>query len=251
MAIILQSCSVKEDRGPCPCHLNVDIKSCSAHTDKLLLAAWDDNCDNLFTDRIKLQDYPGIYARKVDKGSIHVCAFSGYEGLALKDKVLIIPEGKECGEVMAFIGESLDATGDSVEETVTLHKQYAKIHFLTDELTESIGSIIFRVVGTVNGFDIPSGNPSEGVFNAIAVKDTSGIRSLRVPRQIGDDLKLEIYVEGVLYGEVGIGEKISGSGYSWNEEDLRDIFLTVNLFSSTNVSVIINGWDTERIQYII
>ncbi|MDO5442102.1 MAG: hypothetical protein Q4G10_00360 [Bacteroidia bacterium] len=247
----LCSCSIKEDRGPCPCHLNVNIKECSAYTDRIMLSAWRDGNANLFTDKIKLKDYPEVYTRKVEKGPLYVCAFSGYGDMVIKNNTLIIPEGEECPEVMAFRGDMLDASGESADETVILHKQFAKVFFITDDLTESIGDIIFRAVGTANGFDISAMKPCKGSFNAIAVRDMDGIRSLRVPRQVDDDLKLEIYVDGVLYGNVDIGEEIRLSGYSWEDKDLCDIYLTVSLFSSYDISVNVKKWDTESVQYTI
>lgn len=249
--LALQSCSIKEDRGPCPCHLNVNVERCSAFTDRLMLSAWKESRGNLFTDRIKLTDYPDVYSRKVDKGFIYVSAFSGYERMMSRDGFLIIPEGEECPEIMAFRGELLDASGDSIDEHVCLHKQYSRIFFLTDEVTESMGEMVFRVVGNVNGFSLSSLYPCEGKFSAIAAKKPDGVRSLCVPRQIDDDLKLEIYMDGVLYGTICIGDKIRESGYSWEEEDLCDIYLSICLFSSSGISVDVNGWDTEIVQYTI
>lgn len=251
VAVLLQSCTIKEDRGPCPCHLSVDISSCSDHTERIMLSAWRYGPENLFTDKIKLRDYQGIYTRKVDKGSLYVCAFSGYESMVIKNGIAVIPQGEDCPEVMAFKGGMLDASGDSAEEKITLHKQYSRIRFLTDELTESMGDLIFRVTGNVNGFDLSTLTPVKGSFSAFALEDQDGIRSLRVPRQNDDNLTLEIYRDGVLYATVGIGEKIRESGYSWEDGDLRDIYLTISLFSSSGLSVDINGWDAVRVQYTI
>ena len=83
------------------------------------------------------------------------------------------------------------------------------------------------------------------------VEGREGIRSLIVPRQNDDGLTLEIYKDGVLYGTLSIGEEIRNSGYSWEDEDLRDIYLTISLFSSSGISVDVNGWDAVRVQYTI
>ena len=251
ITVILQSCTIKEDREPCPCHLNVDISSCSDHTDRIMLSAWRYGSENLFTDKIKLRDYHGIYTRKVDKGLLYVCAISGYDSMVIKNGIAVIPEGEDCPEVMAFKGTMLDASGDSADEKVTLHKQYSRIHFLTDEQTESIGNLIFRVTGNVNGFDLSTLAPVKGNFNAFALEGQEGTRLLTVPRQNDDDLTLEIYKDGVLYGTLSIGEEIRNSGYSWEDEDLRDIYLTISLFSSSGISVDVNGWDAVRVQYTI
>lgn len=251
LIVLLQSCTIKEDRGPCPCHLNVDISNCYDYTERIMLSAWRYEAENLFTDKIKLKDYPGMYTRKVDKGSLYVCAISGYDSMVIKNGTAVIPEGEDCPEVMAYKGGMLDASGDSADEKVTLHKQYSRIRFLTDEQTENMGDLTFRVTGNVNGFDLSTLTPVIGSFNALALKDEDGIRSLIVPRQNDDDLTLEIYKDGVLYGTVGIGEEIRDSGYSWEDEDLRDIYLTISLFSSSGVLVDVNGWDTVRVRYII
>jgi hypothetical protein len=41
------------------------------------------------------------------------------------------------------------------------------------------------------------------------------------------------------------GELIANSGYSWEREDLEDIYLALNLLTPGQASVGVRGWDTE------
>ena len=46
------SCSIKEDRSPCPCWLSIDLSRCSQNS--VTVAAWAEN--EIFSERVAVQD---------------------------------------------------------------------------------------------------------------------------------------------------------------------------------------------------
>ncbi len=246
ISFILASCSVKEDRGPCPCRLDIDVSDCVRYTDKLAVSGWGAGKDRLFHDRISLSDFPDVYSKKIDKGELIICAWSGVKDMSFKNDVLIIPEGCQCDSIRAYRGEVVDAWGETAEDEVFLHKQFATIHFQMDSLSLEAGEVLLRVVGNVNGMELPSLLPRKGAFRCFAAPRGCEMQSANVPRQADDSLVLEIYLDGILFQELKIGEMISEAGYSWEREDLEDIYLSIGLFSSMTLTVSISGWDTER-----
>ena len=215
----LSSCSIKEDRDPCPCVLDIFLEDSGDHAERLALSAWD-GTGRLFLDRIDTDKYPDIYQKKVPKGFLNVCAYGGVSSMALKGDRLLIPEGGQCDPVWAYKGDTIDANGETAEDHITLHKQYAVIHIRLDSLGRDTGGAILRAVGNANGFDISTLEPVKGV-----------------------------YLEGVLSRTVLLGELILNAGYSWEREDLDDIYISLGLFSSGRITISVNGWDTEAITF--
>lgn len=244
LAAVLSSCSVKEDRGPCPCVLDIWLEDSGDYTDRLAVSAWGGS-GRIFLDRIDAKDYPGSYQKKVPKGFINVCAYGGIKHMSLKGNSIVIPDGRPCDPVWAYKGAEVNATGETAEDHIVMHKQYASIHIRLDSLDLLAGDAVLRAVGTANGFDIATLEPVRGPFHCFASLDEDGLRQVSVSRQYDDSLLLEVYLDGVLSRTVKIGELIANSGYSWTKEDLDDIYISLGLFTSRKASIRVNGWDTE------
>ena len=238
------SCTVKEDRGPCPCVLDIYLENSGDFSDRLAVSGWSSGSDRLFLDRINPHQYPDAYSRKVDKGFLHISAYCGNEAMTLKGDKLTIPEGKPCDPVWAYRGYEVDATGESAEDHIVLHKQYAVIHIRVGVAGREDADVILRAKGRANGFDISSLEPSKGDFHCFSALDMEMNHLVCVPRQYDDSLEIEVFLDGILSRTVKAGELIANSGYSWDSEDLEDIYLSLNLLTPGQATVSVNGWDT-------
>lgn len=245
------SCSIKEDRVSCPCHLDIYTEDSRQYTDKLAISGWTVGGERLFLDRIAVKDYPGVYDKKVDKTYLTVCAFGGDESMSLKGSFLTIPEGSGCDRIWAYRSDVIDATGERAGTHVWLHKQYAELFVSMDRLTLESGDVRLRVTGNVNGMDIFSLAAMNGPFHCFASMNKDFIHTVCLPRQYDDSLKLEIYVDGVLERNLALGEMIVAAGYSWTKEDLDDIYVSISLYAQSSVTVSIKGWDTENYTFKI
>lgn len=241
----MASCTVKEDRGPCPCVLDIYLENSGDFSDRLAVSGWNDGSERLFLDRIAPQQYPGLYSKKVDKGFIHVSAYCGNDTMTLKGDKLTIPEGKPCDHVWAYRGGKINATGETAEDHIILHKQYAVIHVKIGVAGMEGTDVVVRAKGKANGFDISSLEPCRGDFHCFATLDSEMNHIICVPRQYDDSLELEVFLDGILSRSVRAGELIANSGYSWDREDLEDIYLSLNLFTPGQASIGVRGWDTE------
>lgn len=248
LSAALSSCSIKEDRGPCPCVLDIFLEDSGEYTDRLALSAWNGS-GRIFLDRIDTDQYPVSYQKKVPKGFLRVCAYGGVASMSLKGDRLVIPEGKPCDPVWAYMGPEVDATGDYAEDHVFLHKQYASIHVRLDSLSMAAGEVALRIIGTADGLGIATLEPSQGPFHSFAALTADMSYEVSVPRQFEDTLELEVYIDGVLSRTVRIGELIANAGYSWTKEDLDDIYISLGLLSSRKIEIRVNGWDTEAFTF--
>ena len=241
----MASCTVKEDRGPCPCVLDIYLENSGDFSDRLAVSGWSSSSDRLFLDKIATRQYPDLYSKKVDKGFLHVSAYCGNEAMTLKGDKLTIPEGKPCDPVWAYRGGNIDATGESAEDHIVLHKQYALIHVRIGVAGREDADVVLRARGKANGFDISSLEPCHGDFNCFSSLDSEMNHIICVPRQYDDSLELDVFLDGLLSRTVRAGELIANSGYSWDQEDLEDIYLSLNLLTPGHASVGVSGWDTE------
>lgn len=241
----MASCTVKEDRGPCPCILDIFLGNSGEIAGKVALSGWSVSTDRLFLDKIEPGQYSGPYSKKVQKGFLHVSAYCGSDAMTLRGDKLVIPEGKHCDPVWAYRGAIIDATGETAEDHVVLHKQHAVIHVKVELPEQMGGEVVLRAKGRSNGFDISTLEPCHGDFNCFATLDREKHHLICVPRQHDDSLELEVFLDGVLSRTVKAGELIANSGYSWKDEDLEDIYLSLSLFTPGMASIGVSGWDTE------
>lgn len=248
LTAVLSSCSVKEDRDPCPCLLDIFLEDCGELTERLAVSAWGDE-GRIFLDRIDTDQYPEAYQKKVPKGYMNVCAYGGVRAMSLKGNSIVIPDGQPCDPVWAYRGAELDATGETAEDHVVLHKQYAVVHVRLDSLDMLAGDTVLRAVGTANGFDIATLEPVKGPYHSFAAPEGDLMHQVSVPRQHDDSLELEVYLDGVLSRKVRIGEMIANAGYSWTKEDLDDIYITLGLYTSRKAVVSVDGWNTESFTF--
>lgn len=251
LCILLCSCTVLEDRGPCPCHLNIYLGNSFEHTEKLSVSGWSLDSKRLFYDKIEPEKFPVFYTKKVQKGYITVSAFCGNRTTVLKDDMLLIPSGKPGDRIWAYSGEPVNAEGETAEDHIVLHKQYADIHIRINDLAERTDELVLHAIGNTEGISVLSLEPEKGPFSCFAEKDGDDHWILTVPRQYDYSLKLELFLNGILKRTVSIGELIKNSGYSWSEEDLADIYISISPFNRSGIEISIRGWDVEKHTFTI
>ena len=129
------ACSIKEDRGPCPCYLQVSFTDPDAAGEAELLG-WRD--DRLFRDRIRIEEARPAWTKPVPKGMLTVSACTGYREAFAEGRHMRIPPGFEADSLYAWAGE-VDATGDMAHASVTFRKQFATV-FL--DIRKSAGKLL-------------------------------------------------------------------------------------------------------------
>ena len=239
ITLSMVSCSIKEDRRPCPCWLDMDISGCASQTTELTLSAW--NTENLFSDKVAVADYPDAYERAVAKGMVATSAYCGLNEGIVQGSRILIPEGRQ-SDMLRVHSNLVDCTGEFARDSVILHKQYATV-FLSmkdDHARESLKTMEVR--GIVCGIDYVTLEPADGTFRFMTESDSNGTWAFRLPRQREDsELILVTFVDGEPKDELPLNEWIAKSGYSWLDKDLKDIYINVD-YAVGKVSVVIQGW---------
>lgn len=241
MALLgLASCSVKENRVPCPCYLNVSFSDREHIRSEVTLLGW--NVSELFRADIDVEEYNPYWVKPVRKGVFYLTALKGLENGSDASHYAMIKEGHQADSLYAFHTE-VHAVDNEVFADVVFHKQFATVFFDIRKTTEQMKDFRFRIRGNVAGFDLLNYAPVPGVFDCSAVAGEDGrVTSFRIPRQMDTSITIEIFYKGESLGVFPLGKYIERLDYNWNAEDLQDIYVTFDLvFGQIIISV--EGWE--------
>lgn len=237
----LVSCSIKEDRTPCPCYLDVAFEDREHIKDPVTLIGWTD--ERKFDVRVNTADYPDTYTQKVEKSMI---AFGAAEGMAscIQDGHFItVPLGSECDSLYAF-RETVDCTGEMAYTTVRFHKQFATVFLNIGRQASQMKDYSFAVRGNGCGFDMLTYGAVQGDFRCIPA--TSGnMVQFRLPRQADGSLAVTVTYRDGESLEFPLGRYIERIGYNWSAEDLQDIFITLDIING-RISVGVADWENAE-----
>lgn len=248
VAISAISCSIKEDRTPCPCWLDIDITSCAEHTREVTLAGW--NGTRVFSEKVAVADYPDVYETKVTKGMVTSTAFCGLRESALDGSRILIPEGKQSDQIRAHAA-LVDCTGESARDKVELCRQYATVYLSMKGEEDVPNPYDIEIVTDICGIDITSLSPVEGAFRFAPQSDGDGVWIFRLPRLKEDTpVTARMILEGSLVDEFPLDSWIRQTGYSWLERDLKEIYIGVD-YAAGKVSVTVQGWEEGESMDII
>lgn len=235
------SCSVKEDRVPCPCYLNVSF----AEREKLVgddvsLAGW--NGAEIFRGLIDVADYDPYWVKAVEKGMIDFASWKGIDKVTRNDKSLIIAEGQQCDSLYAYF-DHVDATGEMAYTEVSFHKQFCTVILDIRKSAAELSRYSFLIEGNTCGFDLMGYGAVEGAFRYEA-RAVSGenVTMFRVPRQNDNSLKVTVYLDGTRVTSFPLGEFIARLGYDWTAIDLQDVYVAVDLVAGL-VTIKVEGWE--------
>lgn len=237
----ITACSVKEDRGCCPCRIVFDLGGIGDTADSVCLSLV--SADGFLLNRSLPADGESpYYSVDVRKGLYLSNVFCGDDGLFSEVNGLVIPEGSQCPAVYMF-SERIEAYGECCISRPVLAKNYclARILLVCDDVSELAFSL--RIRGNVNGYGL-TGEPSEGDFSFTPEIGPDACAEVRLPRQTDASLMLDVIDEDKILRTFSLGSIIIESGYDWSARDLDDIELTVD-YSKTDVTFIVNGWEKE------
>ena len=241
------SCSVKEDRVPCPCYLEVVLPQDRAG-DEVGISLWRDI--EVYRATVDPADFPEAWIKPVKKGMVTLAAWRGVRLATAAGHYLTIPFGEQCDSLYAF-HEEVDATGERARSEIVFRKQFATVHLDIRKDAAAMRRFIFLIEGGTCGFDLHTFAPVAGAFRWEGTA-TEGDRIVRfrIPRQSDESLALGILYDGSLAGSFPLGEYIARLGYDWGTEELQDIYVTVDLVLGL-VTVSVSGWEDGAVFHLI
>lgn len=238
--MLLLSCSVKEDRDVCPCRLVIDMSQVDTSVVKYAELVVSASGNFITRDTLSAADFKDEYVALVPREEVGVGVYFGAEDCVDDSGGLGIAYGDECPQVYMHSSLVL-AQGEMMKETVSMRKNHCIMTIQVQ--TEKEFPFRLEARGNVDGYEL-GGMPSEGRFMYSMGADHGGVCRLILPRQTDESLILEVHDGTDVLKTFALGEYVAASGYDWQEEDLRD--LTVSLdYSMTRVGISVAGWRDE------
>ena len=233
------ACSVKEDRGPCPCYLQVSFTDPDAAGEAQMLG-WDE--DRLFRDMVRIEEARPTWTKPVRKGMLVLSACTGMDESFPEGRQMRIPPGFQADSLYAWF-EEVDATGDLAYAKVSFRKQFATVFLDIRKPADVVRTCRFDVEGNSCGFDLLDFSPVAGTFRCAPVpRDGEEIVTFRVPRQGDTGLSVTIRPEDAPSARFPLGEYIERLGYNWKTEELQDIYVAIDLVRGL-VDVRVADWE--------
>ena len=240
-------CTVKEDRTPCPCYLQVGFSDRGSIPPgaEVLLLGWGE--EELFRAGIDVADHDPYWVKAVRKGTFCLSACRGGGAVTGSGHCVTITPGHQCDSLYAYHA-GVDATGDMAHAQVTFRKQFCTVHLDIMRTPSEMSRFRFLVEGNSCGFDLLTFDPVPGTYRFTPEPETGGrLVDFRIPRQADEDLSLTLWcvnADGALdrIGTFPLGSYIARTGYDWKAEDLQDVYIIIDLVLG-QMLVSVEGWE--------
>lgn len=237
LCLVSAACSVKEDRGECPCRLMLDFREIDTSV-VTVLNIYAMSADGIvFSDTVRVEDFSRIYVRDVPHTLMRISLWGADGG---SDR-LQIPYGLEC-PLLYMNSFDADTRGETYFREVELLKNHCRLSVLFSGREQMPYRLTFR--GNVDGYGT-DGRPSGGDFACVAYPtDTEGLQVV-LPRQRDSSLLLDIEDEDTaILKTFAIGEFLLKGGYDWLAENLEDVTVVLDYYI-TGINITYKGWDKE------
>lgn len=241
------SCSVKEDRTPCPGYLFVSFRDGEKYPGRVGMIGWADG-EEVFHDALFTAECDPYWIKAVRKNIIRLGSYTGLSESSCSEHRIVIEQGHQADSVYAFFKE-VDCRGDEAYVEVDFHKQFCTVHLDIDQDAEQMKRFIFEVTGNSCGFDVLSFSAVGGPFHCEpVVRDGERVVDFRIPRQKDNGLKLKLWYRnpknGIKedMGEYSLASYIAKTGYDWDADDLQDVFIRISM-TIGYVTVSLQDWE--------
>ena len=250
MAIVTASasCSLKEDRDGCPCHLIIGLDNAVGNGNADIFIFQDG--EEVLADNVVPADYPEGYRCEVRRRPASATVIQGLEESVLNGGRLVIRDGNDADRLFLY-NETLQCGSETVRAAADLHKNWTTLEIsLAAEAGEDspAGNVRIDISGGICGMDLRNGAPVRGDFQCIARLADSGfaVYAVNLPRQISseDEILISVSRNGKELFSCDISEAISRTGFDWSKPDLDDIRLRLDYISAL-FDVEIAEWETS------
>lgn len=235
------SCSVREDRGECPCWLEVFCAGCPE--DGLFFSA--DAPDGRTSDwHFVRTDFSPSATVTVARRRQVWCSWADGHGIEVDGRIYRIDAGRQCDSLYSWHGGK-DCRCESQKDTIVLHKQFCTVFLTLSNPGKGDYPFEIEVRGNSAGLDLISGIAVDGRFR-FRPRIEQDRCSFRLPRQCpGSELTLAFYRDGEFLSAADLGNAMLESGYDWEDIDLEDVRLDIQYSRLTGV-IKIEDWEDGR-----
>ena len=237
LGMVLTGC-VKERRSLCPCLLHLDFS-------KLDTSVVSDARVNIigpggyvYDESLGAEYFDDEVIIRVPQGDCMLCVYSGEQGLAVPDKGLYIPYGKDCPPVY-MSASHLNTECEQYKKEVALWKNYCQLSICVEDAEHFPFGLSVR--GCVSGYGA-NGLPVYGDFLYEVKEFAAEFWTMSIPRQIDNSMLLEVNDGTDVLKTFALGEYLYASGYEWDAGDLEDITVGID-YTRTKLTISVLGWD--------
>lgn len=247
LTLFAASCSVKENRTLCPCHLAVQVSAIRSPPATLVC---------LSSYKMLQINIPGdtLFQVDVPRSRVLVLAYAGVEEVPHPEEGFAAPEGRDFPPL--YLASSwVDAARDSVSVSLRLRKQFCKLTLRLDGPPGWADPYWIEVRSSVCGVSaeaVPLPGPFRCRFTFTGLSsippatassaDAGATVSLCLPRQAADaSLWMDIMMPDALVRSFNLGALLQDAGYDWSAPDLEDLDITLEL-SVTALTFRTPGW---------
>ena len=238
--MLFSGCSVKEDRMMCPCRLMLDFSEVDTSVITSADLVLTGHEDFPLYDELYAEDFRDGYSVDIPKTSVDLGIWSG-RGDDVYGGGLVIPYGDDCPPVY-FHASVINAGGESVREVVKMRKNHCVMTMRFNRNSAEIRDVV--LMGNVDGYEA-DGSPSSGDFMCAPDPDSDGVCFAVLPRQTDASLSMDVNDGTGVVKHFALGQYIEDSGYDWNDPDLKDLTIEIDI-AVLKISLTIQGWDKEH-----
>lgn len=238
------ACTVKEDRVECPCEFTLDLSECDIKDDVLTFSIWDGS-KKIVSDYYCADDLGKKYTFKLERKVLRGSAFTGDVNSLHDGRNLLVKYGLQADSLYAW-AQDIDATGETSNEIVLLHKQFATVTFDLSEYDSAQRPLRVCLTGNYGGTDILTLGPVRNDFLYEFETDGSRFYPVRLTRQGDNSLTMELFSGDVSVAKINIAAILASEGYDWSAADLADITVAVTA-KDAEITVELGPWDNVDI----
>lgn len=241
---LVESCSIKEDRMPCPTYITVrSTEPLPAGSTAVVTVRHEVYGLELQAAVPADQLYPDGYEVKTHRGVSAISVLAGLRAMDIFSGVATIRDSRQSDSLYRFSGEveSWDEEGEFVREPL---KEFTT---LTVRVNNADVPSFFRVQGLWDRLDAETFVPQKGNLSfAVSSDFRVGERwSCRLSRQGDESLYLKVFRESEPDREwrnIPLGRYMTLAGYDRNAVPMQDVTIDVDLTEGI-VSVQIGDWE--------
>ncbi len=244
------ACSVKEDRTECPVYVTV-------LTDRFVQRGLNEGTLSFASDRPIRQEAVNFlsllhrgYTQPCPREYARAAVIAGLENATVSDGRLTVGPGEQADLIWAY-AETFSVNADAYRIDAEPHKQYCLVKFTFDGSSTAPPDYPwrFRIKAECAGMDIYTLAPLPGPYSALVGPNALGEWYGVLPRQLSNNMLLEVFVpeaEGSAEGRteyvIDLGKAFEAQGYDWTLEDLKDIEVQVG-FIEADLTVTVHEWE--------
>lgn len=248
-ALTFCSCSVLEERMPCPGKLTVDVSDLRGRQRdgnlKLDLFAVDGSYS---TSRyLEIPDADRMVFI-VPKTEYAICASSGqYHTQFSNTGIALGAAGSQADSLFAF-SDRIMAEEEETDYKAVFHKNFATVTIVST-IYGGFDGMTLIAKSPFGGLDYRNMAAVENTFNCQLAPDKEGNYGYRMYRQADARMTLIISTEEFDH-IIPVGEQLRQMGYDFNAQDMADVAVGIDIVSMT-VTITVADWDLRQVFAII